>query len=178
MRAPDVLHACFGEAEVFHFALADELFHGAGDVFDRHVRIDAMLIEEVDRLDAQSLERTVDGAANRVGTAVESGELLPVLLEVEAELRGDDDAAAERRERFADNLFVREWTVDLRGVEERDATLDGAANQCDCVVSVRGLSSPDPGRSKRVIASGFLIPCAVIHSLPLVSPRWRRAAAA
>ena len=40
--------ARFGEAEVFHLARLDQFLHGAGDVFDRHVRIDAVLVEQVD----------------------------------------------------------------------------------------------------------------------------------
>ena len=38
---------------------------------------------------------------------------------------------AERRQRLADQLLVRERTVGLRGVEERDAALEGGADQRD-----------------------------------------------
>jgi hypothetical protein len=36
---------------------------------------------------------------------------------------------AERRERLAHHLLVRERAVDLRGVEERHAALDGRADE-------------------------------------------------
>ena len=42
-------------------------------------------------------------------------------LEIEPELGRDHDLVADGLERFADELFVRERPVDLRGVEERDA---------------------------------------------------------
>ena len=48
MRAADRLHAGLGEAEVLDLALGDQLLDRAGDLFDRHVRVDAVLVEEVD----------------------------------------------------------------------------------------------------------------------------------
>src|SRR5829696_5589789 len=57
MGAPDRLHACFGKAEVLDLAFLDQLLHRAGNVFDRHARIDAVLIEEIDAVGLQALER-------------------------------------------------------------------------------------------------------------------------
>jgi hypothetical protein len=50
------LDAGLRHAEVLHLALRDEVLNGAGDVLDRDVRIDPMLVEEVDGFDAQPLE--------------------------------------------------------------------------------------------------------------------------
>jgi hypothetical protein len=55
MRTADVLHARFRHPEVLHLPLRDQLLDRSGDVFDRHLGIDAMLVEKVDRLDAQPL---------------------------------------------------------------------------------------------------------------------------
>ena len=49
---------------------------------------------------------------------------LPVRIELEAELGRDHDLVAEGRERFADELFVRERAIDFGRVEERDAAID------------------------------------------------------
>jgi hypothetical protein len=57
MGAPDRLHARFRKAEVLDLALLDQLLHRASDVFDRHVRIDAVLIEEINALGLQAFER-------------------------------------------------------------------------------------------------------------------------
>ena len=57
---------------------------------------------------------------------------------LEAELGGDHDLLAERRERFADQLFVGERAVDLGGVEEGDAALDGGADQRDTLLLLDG----------------------------------------
>ena len=55
-----VLNARFGQPEVFDLALLNQLLHRPRHVFDGHVRINAMLIEELDRLDLEPLERAVD----------------------------------------------------------------------------------------------------------------------
>ena len=51
-----VLHACFRKTEVLHLALLDQVFHGSGDVFDGHVRINPVLIEEIDDIGLEPLE--------------------------------------------------------------------------------------------------------------------------
>src|SRR4051794_2975271 len=53
MRAADVLHARLRHPEVPHLAGLDQLLDGAGDVFDRDVRIDAVLVEQVDPVGAE-----------------------------------------------------------------------------------------------------------------------------
>ena len=53
----DRLHARLGEAEVLDLALPDQLLHRPGHVLDRHVRVDAVLIEQVDDVDLEPLER-------------------------------------------------------------------------------------------------------------------------
>src|SRR6185437_2921991 len=46
VRTANSLHACFGESEVLHLAFLNQLLHGSGDVFDRNVRIHAVLVEQ------------------------------------------------------------------------------------------------------------------------------------
>jgi hypothetical protein len=45
--ATDRLHACFRKAEVLDLTLLDQVLHRTGDVFDRHVRVNPVLIEQV-----------------------------------------------------------------------------------------------------------------------------------
>ena len=54
-----------GEAEVAHLALAHELGHGADRLLDRHRRVDAVLVVEVDVVDAEPLQRRLARAAAR-----------------------------------------------------------------------------------------------------------------
>ena len=135
VRAADRLHARFGQAEVLDLAFADQVLHRAGDVLDRHVGIDAVLIEEIDAVGLEPLQRRVGHLADVRGPAVEAG-LLSV-LEPEPELGRDHHLVANRSERFADELFVRERPVHLGGVEERDAAVDRRADDGDAVFTAR-----------------------------------------
>jgi hypothetical protein len=94
-----------------------------------------VLIEKVDGIDLEPLERSLDTLLDVLGPTVQAA--LPA-VQVEPELRGDDDLLAERKKGFADELFVRERAVDLRGIEERDTTLDSRANQRDHRLLVGG----------------------------------------
>src|SRR5437879_2253983 len=87
-----------------------------------------MLIEQVDRVGAQPLQRRLNAAPDHLRAAVET---TLAAFEVEAELGRDHDLVADRFQRLANELFVRERPVDLRGVEERDAALDRRADQGD-----------------------------------------------
>src|SRR3989442_503099 len=78
MGAPDGSHAGLREAEVPHLALADQLLHRSGDVLDRRVRVDAMLVEEVDVFGLESLQAPVDRDLDVLGAAVYAAVLLPV----------------------------------------------------------------------------------------------------
>ena len=95
-----------------------------------------MLVEQVDRVGPEPLERSLDAALDRLGPAVEPAAVLAV--EVEAELGGDHDLVAHRLERLADQLLVRERPVDLGGVEERDAAIDRRPDQRDHLAPVGG----------------------------------------
>ena len=59
----------FGHAEVLHLALGDEVLDRAGDVLDRDLRVDAVLVEEVDGVDPEPLQRTFAGRADALGPA-------------------------------------------------------------------------------------------------------------
>ncbi len=71
MCATDRLHARFREAEVLDLFLLNQLTYCPGHLFDRHVRVDAVLEEKVDRLDAEPFERSVDAPPGRLRPTVE-----------------------------------------------------------------------------------------------------------
>jgi hypothetical protein len=56
MGAADRLHARLGQPEVLHFAVANQIPDGARDVLDRHIRIDAMLVEQIDAIRPEPFE--------------------------------------------------------------------------------------------------------------------------
>ena len=59
VRAANRLHARFGKAEVLHFALLDQVLHRTRHVLDGHIRVDAVLIEQIDDVGLQPLERSL-----------------------------------------------------------------------------------------------------------------------
>ena len=63
MGAADRLRSRFRKAEVLHLAFLDEFLHRSRHIFDRHVGIDAVLIEEIDGIDPEPLERGLSDLA-------------------------------------------------------------------------------------------------------------------
>ena len=59
-----VADAGLGHPEVVDLAGLDELLDGAGDVLDRDVGVDAVLVEQVDGVGPQPTQRAVDGGAD------------------------------------------------------------------------------------------------------------------
>ena len=114
------------------------LAHRARDVLDRHVRVDAVLVEHVEDVGLQVAQAVLGDLADVLRAAVRPvpGGLLG--SKVEAELRRDHDLVAERRDRLADDLLVeaRPEPVELGGVEEGDAELVRAADGRDALVPV------------------------------------------
>jgi hypothetical protein len=117
---------------MLHLAFADQLLHRARDVFDGHLRVDAVLVEKVDRIDLEPPERRLRHRADVLGPAVHGAG-----AELHAELGRDHDLAPDGRERLANQLFVRERTVRLGGVEEGDTMVDGRPDELDHLRAIR-----------------------------------------
>ena len=115
----------------------NEVFHRPRHFFDRHVWVDTVLIEEIDEISFESLERGVRGIPDVLGPAVQAS-LFAVRVEVEPELCGDHDFSAEGSEGLADELFVGERSVHFRRIEERDAAFHGCPDNRDHFLLVFG----------------------------------------
>jgi len=66
---------------------------------------------------------------------------LPATFEREAELGGNHHLVANRAERFANDLFVRERPVRFGRVEERDAAIDRGADDADALTRATARTS-------------------------------------
>ncbi len=121
---------CLGHAEVLHLAGLDQLLDRAGDVFDRHLRVDPVLVVEVESLDAEPLQRAFDDLLDDLGPARHPSPGLPLdRIDVPAELGGDHHLVPIRGESLADEFLVRVRTVDLGRVEEGDTTIHRRPDQ-------------------------------------------------
>src|SRR5438034_3663703 len=133
--AADRAHAGFGHAEVLHLALCNQFLDRARHVLDRDVRVDTVLIIQIDDVGPESLQRTLDALLDALWAAVL--DLLPAGITSDPELRGDHHLSAHRRQRFANELFVGVRTVDFGGIEECDAAFHGRADERDHRLLVR-----------------------------------------
>jgi len=73
MRGPDGLRARLRQAERADLAGRDERGHRADGLLDRNVGVEAMLVEQVDHIDAEPLQRCVRHRAHVFRPAVEAG---------------------------------------------------------------------------------------------------------
>ncbi len=100
-----------------------------GHLFNRHGEIDAVLVIEIDAVGPEALQRFLDDPPDALRPAVQSIRA----VDLEAELGGDDNVVAHGRERLADEFLVDVRAVDFCGIEERDASLVGVANDSDAL---------------------------------------------
>ena len=84
----------------------------------------------------EPLERSVGDLLDVLRSAVQASLRTATRIDIEAELAGDHDPVADRRKSFTDQLLVRERPVDLGGVEEGDAVVDGRADERDSLLFV------------------------------------------
>src|SRR5438034_11417515 len=93
------------------------------------------MILQHDKVVPSSFQRTLDALLDTLGTAVLH--LLPAGITSDPELRGDHHLPAQWRQRLTNQLFVGVRTVNLGGIEERDTTFDGRADERDHCLLVR-----------------------------------------
>ena len=138
--APDRVSGCLAQPDVADLALRDQLGHRADGLLDRHVRIDAMLVVEVDVVRAESAERPLDRAAHVVGGAVLRSHSRHVtgdgVVHPPVELRRDHVLVAAPRDGPPDQQLVRQWPVQLRRIDEVDAELERPPDRLDALLLV------------------------------------------
>ena len=180
MGAADRPGGSLRHPEVLHLAGLDEVLDCAGDVFDGHVRVDSVLVVEVDDLDAEPLQRAVDDVLDGLGTTGDPPTRLTFLrVDVPAELRGDHDLVAVGREGLTDELLVVIGAVDLRSVEEGDTEVHCGPEQRDhllpvgpvAVATAHAHAAEPDGRDVQAVRSQG----ALVHAWTL-SCRWSGAA--
>ena len=127
--AADGLGGGLGEAEVQHLALGDQVGDGLRGLLDRGVRVDAVLVEQVDVVGAQALERPFDRGLDVRGTAVDHAGAAAGVGD-EPELRGDLDLVTAALDGLADDLLAQERPVDLSRVDVGDAEIEAHGGWC------------------------------------------------
>ena len=80
---------------MLHLSRLNEVLHRTGYIFNRHLRVNAVLVEQGDTVSLKPLETSIGYLLDVLGLAVESAEALSAGREVEAELRGNHHLLAE-----------------------------------------------------------------------------------
>src|SRR5260221_11679828 len=120
MCATDRPHPCFRKSEVLHLALLNQLFHRSRNVFDRHVGIYAVLIEQVDDIGLEALERCLGDLLDVFWTTVQATPTRSTIgIRLPPELGGDHHLVTNGSQRLAHEFFVWERAIDLSRIEER-----------------------------------------------------------
>src|SRR3989442_355192 len=104
-----------GQPDVADFPRGDEFGQGADGVLDGRVRIDSVLVVQIDVVGAQPLQGTFDRDADVRRTAVEDAGAAPGVRD-DAELCGQHYFVAAVLDGPSDQFLVGVGTVDLGGV--------------------------------------------------------------
>lgn len=156
------------------FAGFDQILDRTGDVFDRYIGVDAVLIEQIDDIGLEPLERGFGDLLDVRRPAAEAALFTSRRINVEAEFGGDNHLVAKGRERFADQFLVDERTIDFGGVEESDAALNRPADQRNaaCLVDWRSVAKtqshaakPDGRDFKAALAEFTFLHCELLCRL-------------
>src|SRR4029077_17501600 len=130
--ATNRLHSWLGKAEVLHLAFLNQFLHRSRHVFDWHVGVDPVLIEQIDHIGSESLERSVSNFFDVLRSAIQlTRPRIAGGRRSEPKLRSDHHLLTHRSERFAHKFLVREWAVNFSGIEEGDAKFNRFAKQRD-----------------------------------------------
>ncbi len=95
-----------------------------------------MPIEKIDCVDLHPVQRRGRGLSDVFGPAIETI-ASAVRVDAKSKLRGYNHVITERRKGCSHQFFVRERTIRLGSVKERDATLDGGTNDPDALLPLR-----------------------------------------
>jgi hypothetical protein len=121
--APNGLCACLRQAEVLDLAGPNQILDGSHHVFDGHVWVNPMLIIQIDGLKPETLERGLGDLLDVLWPAIQTYRT-SIRIELVPEFGGDHHLPAERRQRFTQEFFVGEGTVDFSSIEEGDTTVN------------------------------------------------------
>ena len=134
MGAADPFRMRFGQAEEPHLPQRHQPGHRADGLLDRHGGIDAVLVIQVDHVNAQPLQARVAGLDDILRPSVDPVRLArPLRL---PELRRQHDAIAPALQRAAKDFLVVAPAVHVGAIEMIDALVDRVADQIlrHCIV--------------------------------------------
>src|SRR5438067_546630 len=123
---------CFGTSFTYskkaHFAFANQLRHCADCLFNWRVRVNPVLIIEIDDIEIEPAQTSFASLLYIIGLAADAAKLRLGWVAQNSELGCDDDLFAMPSQRAADQLFISVRSIHVRGIEKSDAELERARN--------------------------------------------------
>src|SRR5271157_5461589 len=114
VRTTDRLNTGLGKTEVLYFALPDQVLYSTGNVFDGHVRIDAVLVKKIDDIGPESFQGCIGNFSDALRTAIQALVRISIL---EAELGRDYNLLTKRLNGLAHQFLIRKWAVCLSRIK-------------------------------------------------------------
>src|SRR5947207_3552296 len=107
MRASDGIGAVFGQTEITYLAGANQLRHRAYGFFDRRLRIDPMLIIEIDAINAEPAQARFARLLHILRFAVDAAKPWRIRVAQDSELCRDNHMMAFAANSASEQLLIR-----------------------------------------------------------------------
>ena len=130
VSAADGVRRRFGQAQMTHFAGLDQFGHRADGFFDGNSWIDAMLVIQIDMIDAEPLEAGIAGRMYVLGCSIDAGERAIGAAHM-TELGGQHDVLAARPQDLSEQALVGAGAIHVGGVEKVDADVEGGIEHAE-----------------------------------------------
>src|SRR5579862_4899159 len=121
-------------------ACVNQFLYCSGHILDGNVRIDPMLIQQINGLNPQALERFLGDLFDALRAAIETAPSgTSVGIELKAELGGDNHLPPKGSQRFSYQFFVGKGSVNLSRIEKGDTMVHCLMEKRDhlCCISNR-----------------------------------------
>ena len=129
MRAPYGRGRRFRQSQIADLSRPHQFRHSANRFFDRHLRIDAMLVVQIDGSYPQTLQAPLAAGLHVFRPAIDAPHRRVRLVAHNSELGGEKNLFAHAANRLANKHFVVAIAVNVRGVQKRDAQLNRTMNR-------------------------------------------------
>ena len=115
MSTSDGFRASFRHTEIFYFSFLDQIFHSSSDIFDGHIQINTVLIEQIYNVYSELLKRSFGNLPDTFRPAVK-------IRAIKTELGSYNNFPMEWFQGFTNKFFV--ITIPFRSVKKSDAQFD------------------------------------------------------
>jgi hypothetical protein len=130
MGTPDRGRRGLGQSQVSDLAGFDKFGHRTHSVFDRSFGVDAVLIVQIDMIDAEPLQRGIARASDILRLSANRPGIGVFFRSDVRKLRGQKYFVAAATDCFPDKLFVVADPINVCRIEEVDSEVERTKDSC------------------------------------------------